>query len=150
MGKGSSSPSVSSYTPPQPPVANPPQAKNQAQGRLNASSPNMISPWTVSQLTGAGITPSASMVPQFPGSGGNSNYTNNNIAGASVAPSNTPAGGAGVPGAAPVQWWNQTAGANTQSNPQTAQSITGMMQNVQPSLQGLGQLLGNKSTPNPS
>ena len=90
------------------------------------------------------------MVPQFPGSGVNYNYTNDNVAGATVAPSNTPAGGAGVPGAAPVQWWNQAAGAQGGGAPLTPQAIAGMQQNIQPSLQGLGQLLGQKSTPNPS
>ena len=159
MGKSSGSgESVTTYQAPQTTVPNSPQVNNQAQARLNAASPEMMSPYRAMDYL-SGYTAPSSTVPTAPGSTGamgsamapSTGLSGNNFTGGSgttasaaqpqVASSsayNTPM--AGTPGLQGQNWWNQ---------PLTPQAMAGMGQNVQSSLSGLSQLLG-KGSPNPA
>ena len=156
MGKSSGGETLTSYQAPQTTVPNSPQVNNQAQARLNAASPEMMSPYRAMDYL-SGYTAPSSTVPTAPGSTGamgsamaaSTGLSGNNFTGGpgTTASATQPQATAaqtqpGVPGASGQgqNWWNQ---------PMTSQAMAGMAQNVQSSLGGLAQLLG-KGSPNPA
>ena len=159
MGKSSGGETLTSYQPPQASgqaTGITSQVDNQAQARLNAASPEMMSPYRSMDYL-AGYTAPSSTVPTAPGSTGamgsamapSTGLSGNNFTGSSgaTAPAAQPQAAAaqtqpGVPG---QNWWNQPM----QQAGLSPQGMAGMAQNVQPSLSNLAQLLG-KGSANPA
>lgn len=174
MGKSSGGESVTTYQAPQTAVPNSAQVNDQGQGRLNAASPYMMSPYRAMDYL-SGYTAPSSTVPTAPGSTGamgtamapSTGLSGNNFTGSSGAtaaatqPQVAPASAYSTPmaGTGGLNWWNQAGtsagqpqgGGGTTSQPGglTPQALAGMGQNVQSSLSGLSQLLG-KGSANPS
>ena len=170
--KGSSGETLTSYQAPQTAVPNSPQVNDQAQGRLNAASPYMMSPYRAMDYL-SGYTAPSSTVPTASGSTGalgsamapSTGLSGNNFTGSSGAtaaaaqPQVAPASAYSTPmaGTGGLNWWNQAGtsagqpqgGATPQTGGLTPQAAGGMAQNVQSSLAGLSQLLG-KGTTNPA
>ena len=166
---------ISFVQPPQTPIPNSPQVNDQGQGRLNAASPYMMSPYRAMDYL-SGYTDPTSTVPTAPGSTGamgsamapSTGLSGNNFTGSSGAtaaasqPQVAPASDYSTPmaGTGGLNWWNQAGtstgqpqgGTTSQTGGLTSQALAGMGQNVQSSLSGLSQLLGKGSTkgnPNP-
>jgi hypothetical protein len=136
--KGSSNPApqVTTVTPQikQSPLQD--QLNDQGQGRLDASSSALLSPWTTAQIAGGSLQAPANATPVF-GSGQPG----------STAPAQTQ-----LPQSQGQQWWNmpqQGAAPPAGAGGYSPQGVQAMQQNTQPSLMNLGQLL-NKQGPNPS